>query len=90
MEAGKVKETFHDIHGLACLIKNGRFEALNEWKNQQNRYFRDDHLDPAAGDYEPIQSDKRRTRIELKQHLEPIVSIREVRDVCEIADYNQQ
>jgi hypothetical protein len=87
MEAGKVKETFQEIHGLAGLINNGRFEALSEWRNPQYRFFKDDHLDPAAGDYEPIQRDKRRTRIEVKQHVETIVSIR---NVFEEADHNQQ
>ena len=85
MEAGEVKEIIQDIHGFSGLITEGHFEAISEWRNPQHRYFKDNH-DPAAGDYEPIQRDKR-TLIEVKQHAETIVWIHDVQDK---EDYNEQ
>ncbi len=79
-----MKEVIHDIHGFTGLITDGHFEAISEWRNPQNRYFKDDH-DPAAGDYEPIQKDKR-TLIEVKQRAKTLVWIRDVQDK---ADHNQ-
>ena len=75
MEAGEVKEVFRETYGLTGLITNGHFEAFSEWRHPQNRYFKDDHFDPAAGDYEPIQRDKQRTRIEGKQCTTTLVWI---------------
>jgi len=85
MGAGEVKEVIHDIHGFTGLITDGHFEAISEWRNPQHRYFKDDH-DPAAGDYEPIQRDKR-TLIEVKQRAETLVWIHGVQDK---ADHNQE
>lgn len=84
MEAGEVKEIIHDINGFSGLITEGHFEAISEWRNPQHRYFKDNH-DPAAGDYEPLQRDKR-TQIEVKQHAESIVWIHGVQDK---ADHNE-
>lgn len=75
MEAGEVKEVFHETYGLTGLITNGHFEAFSEWRHPLNRYFKSDHFDPAAGDYEPIQRDKQRTRIEGKQCTTTLVWI---------------
>lgn len=82
MEAGEVKEI---IHGFTALITDGHFEAISEWRNPQHRYFKDDH-DPAAGDYEPIQRDKR-TLIEVKHHAETLVWMPNVQDK---ADHTRQ
>lgn len=80
MEAGEVKEVFHETHGLTGLITNGHFEALSEWRHPQNRYFKGDHLNPAAGDYEPIQRDKQKTRIEVKQCTETLVWLHDLHE----------
>ena len=85
MEAAEVKEDVRETLGLTGLITDGHFEAISEWKNPQQRYFKDNH-DSAAGDYEPIQRVKR-TLIEVNQHTETLVSIHGVQDK---ADHNQQ
>ncbi len=87
MEAGEVKEVFHEIYGMTGLITNGHFEAFSEWKNPQHRYFKNDDRDPAAGDYEPIQRDKQRTLMEVKQRAEILVPMRGAR---EKTDHNPQ
>ncbi|WP_318617935.1 hypothetical protein [Sporosarcina sp. YIM B06819] len=82
-----MKEVIHEIYGFTGLITNGDFAAFGEWKNPHNRYFKDDHLNPAAGDYEPIPSgDKQKTRIEVKQCTETLVWMH---DPQEQADHKQ-
>ena len=87
MEAGEVKEVFHEIYGLTGLITNGHFKAFGEWRHPQHRYFKDDDFNPAAGDYEPIQRDnKQRTGIEIKQCTTTLVWIH---DLHEKEDHKQ-
>lgn len=80
-----MKEIIHDIHGLTGLITDGQFKAISEWRNPQHRYFKDDH-DPAAGDYEPIQRDKK-TLIDVEQSTEILVWMHGVQDKM---DLNEQ
>ena len=81
-----MKEVFPETHSLTGLITHGQFNAFNEWRNPQHRTFKDDHLDPAAGDYELNQRDKPKSRIEVQQYKEKLIWIR---DLHEKTDHQQ-
>lgn len=57
------------------LTKDNRLEVFNMRHHMPHRYFKDDHLDPAAGDYEPILSYKQSTLLTAEQRTSALVAI---------------